>query len=69
MRNKLSKWFSSLNKQKVLTILGTTASAVTLVVELLKEDTTTSEVDKYLNELVKEGKIILVNKDGEIQNA
>lgn len=69
MRNKLSKWFSSLNKQKVLTILGTTASAVTLVVELLKEDTTTSEVDRYLNELVKEGKIILVNKDGEIQNA
>jgi len=69
MRNKLSNWFSSLNKQKVLTILGTTASAVTLVVELLKEDTTTSEVDRYLNELVKEGKIILVNKDGEIQNA
>ena len=68
MRNKLSKWFSSLNKQKVLTILGTTASAVTLVVELLKEDTTASEVDRYLNELVKEGKIILVNKDGEIQN-
>ena len=69
MRNSIVKWFSTMNKQKVLTILGTTASAVTLVVELLKEDTTASEVDRYLNELVKEGKIILVNKDGEIQNA
>ena len=69
MRNSIVKWFSTMNKQKVLTILGTTASAVTLVVELLKEDTTASEVDRYLNELVKEGKIVLVNKDGEIQNA